>query len=96
MTYKRVSGKSESVASKPPPRPVNLKTAGIFQMPKIKTNRAAAKRFRKTASGKYKCGHANRSHILTKKSTKRKRNLRQGNIVRDEDAGRLDRMLPYL
>ncbi len=46
-------------------------------MPKIKTNRAAAKRFRKTASGKYKCGHANKSHILTKKATKRKRNLRQ-------------------
>jgi len=96
MTYKRAPGKTESVASKPPPRPVNQKTAGIFPMPKIKTNRAAAKRFRKTASGKYKCGHANRSHILTKKSTKRKRNLRQGNIVRDEDAGRLDRMLPYL
>ena len=63
---------------------------------KIKTNRAAAKRFRKTASGKYKCGHANRSHILTKKATKRKRNLRQTNHVRPEDAGRLDRMLPYL
>ena len=42
-------------------------------MPKIKTNRAAAKRFRKTASGKFKCGHAYKSHILTKKSTKRKR-----------------------
>jgi len=65
-------------------------------MPKIKTNRAAAKRFRKTASGKYKAGHANRSHILTKKATKRKRNLRQTNIVRAEDAGRLNRMLPYL
>jgi len=63
-------------------------------MPKIKTNRAAAKRFRKTASGKYKCGHANRSHILTKKATKRKRNLRQTGHA--EDAGRLDRMLPYL
>jgi large subunit ribosomal protein L35 len=50
-------------------------------MPKIKTNRAAAKRFRKTASGKYKCGHANKSHILTKKATKRKRNLRQTNHV---------------
>ena len=59
-------------------------------------HRAAAKRFRKTASGKYKCGHANRSHILTKKATKRKRNLRQTNHVRAEDAGRLDRMLPYL
>jgi large subunit ribosomal protein L35 len=67
----------------------------IRAMPKIKTNRAAAKRFRKTASGKYKCGHANRSHILTKKATKRKRNLRQGNHVRAEDAGRIDRMLPY-
>ncbi len=64
-------------------------------MPKIKTNRAAAKRFRKTASGS-KCGHANRSHILTKKATKRKRNLRQTGHVRAEDAGRLDRMLPYL
>jgi large subunit ribosomal protein L35 len=65
-------------------------------MPKIKTNRAAAKRFRKTASGKFKCGHANKSHILTKKATKRKRNLRQTNHVRPEDAGRLQRMLPYL
>src|SRR3989304_1274192 len=63
-------------------------------MPKIKTNRAAAKRFRKTASGKYKCGHANRSHILTKKATKRKRNLRQTGHVRAEDAGRIDPMLP--
>ena len=63
---------------------------------KIKTNRAAAKRFRKTASGKYKAGHANRSHNRTKKATKRKRNLRQTNHVRAEDAGRLDRMLPYL
>ncbi|MBS0438472.1 MAG: 50S ribosomal protein L35, partial [Proteobacteria bacterium] len=42
-------------------------------MPKIKTNRAAAKRFRKTASGKFKAGHAFKSHILTKKATKRKR-----------------------
>ena len=63
---------------------------------KIKTNRAAAKRFRKTASGKYKAGHANKSHILTKKSTKRKRGLRATNIVRAEDSKRLDRMLPYL
>lgn len=53
-------------------------------MPKIKTNRAAAKRFRKTGSGKFKCGHAFRSHILTKKSTKRKRNLRGPNMVRAE------------
>ena len=46
-------------------------------MPKMKTNRAAAKRFRKTGSGKFKCGHAFKSHILTKKSTKRKRGFRQ-------------------
>jgi large subunit ribosomal protein L35 len=65
-------------------------------MPKMKTNRAAAKRFRKTASGKFKCGHAFKSHILTKKSTKRKRGLRATNHVRAEDAGRVQRMLPYL
>ena len=64
-------------------------------MPKIRTNRAAAKRFRKTASGKFKAGHAFKSHILTKKSTKRKRNLRATNIVRKEDSGRIARMLPY-
>jgi large subunit ribosomal protein L35 len=65
-------------------------------MPKVKTNRAAAKRFRKTASGKFKAGHAFKSHILTKKPTKRKRGLRSTNYVRAEDAGRLTRMLPYL
>jgi len=64
-------------------------------MPKMKTNRAAAKRFRKTASGKFKCGHAFKSHILTKKATKRKRGLRATNHVRAEDAGRVSRMLPY-
>ena len=64
-------------------------------MPKMKTNRAAAKRFRKTASGKFKCGHAFKSHILTKKSTKRKRGLRATNHVRKEDSGRIARMLPY-
>lgn len=65
-------------------------------MPKMKTNRAAAKRFRKTASGKFKAGHAFKSHILTKKSTKRKRGLRATNHVRAEDAGRVQRMLPYI
>jgi large subunit ribosomal protein L35 len=69
---------------------------GVWVMPKIKTNRAAAKRFRKTASGKYKAGHAFKSHILTKKSTKRKRGLRGPNIVRKEDSGRIARMLPYV
>jgi large subunit ribosomal protein L35 len=65
-------------------------------MPKIKTNRGAAKRFRKTATGKFKAGHAYKSHILTKKSTKRKRGLRAPNQVHESDAGRVARMLPYV
>ncbi|HET7561053.1 MAG TPA: 50S ribosomal protein L35 [Rhodanobacteraceae bacterium] len=65
-------------------------------MPKIKTNRAAAKRFRKTASGKFKAGHAFKSHILTKKSTKRKRGLRAPNHVHESDTKRVARMLPYV
>ena len=50
-------------------------------MPKIKTNRAVAKRFKKTGTGKLKRNKAYKSHILTKKSTKRKRNLRQSTIT---------------
>ena len=50
-------------------------------MPKIKTNRAAAKRFKKTGTGKLKRNKAYKSHILTKKSTKRKRNLRKATIA---------------
>jgi large subunit ribosomal protein L35 len=64
-------------------------------MPKMKTNRAAAKRFRKTASGKFKCGHAFRSHILTKKSTKRKRQLRSPSLVHKSDVAAARRMIPY-
>ena len=64
-------------------------------MPKIKTNRAAAKRFRKTASGKFKAGHAFKSHILTKKATKRKRGLRATNIIRKENSDRIAHILPY-
>src|SRR3546814_8509158 len=59
-------------------------------MPTIKTNRAADKRFRKTASGTYKCGHANKSHILNKNATKRQRTLRKKTHVSAEDAGSLD------
>ena len=50
-------------------------------MPKIKTSRAAAKRFKKTGTGKLKRNKAYKSHILTKKSTKRKRNLRHATIT---------------
>lgn len=63
-------------------------------MPKLKTNRGAAKRFRKTAGG-FKCKCINRNHILTKKTTKRKRHLRAGIIVRKEDQGRVEQMMPY-
>lgn len=64
-------------------------------MPKIKSNRGAAKRFRKTGSGRFKCGHAFKSHILTKKSTKRKRRLRAANEVAKVDQRSVSRMLPY-
>jgi len=63
-------------------------------LPKIKTHRGAAKRFKKTASGKFKGSHAFHSHILGKKSAKRKRNLRKATIVNAADAVRLKRLLP--
>ncbi len=64
-------------------------------MPKLKSNRGAAKRFRATGNGGFKCRSANRNHILTKKTTKRKRHLRAGLMVRDEDLGRIEQMLPF-
>lgn len=64
-------------------------------MPKIKTNRSAAKRFKKTATGKIKRKKAYHSHILTKKSPKRKRNLRKSGLVEHVDAGRVKKMIPY-
>jgi len=64
-------------------------------MPKIKSISGAKKRFRKTASGKFKLNHCNKSHILTKKTTKRKRKLRQGLIADHANQGALQRMLPY-
>ncbi len=62
-------------------------------MPKIKTNRGAAKRFRLTGTGKIRRQRAYSSHILTKKSTKRKRTLRKTTIAAKADAGRIRRML---
>ena len=64
-------------------------------MPKIKSNRGAAKRFQRTAGGGFKCGQAFRSHILTKKSTKRKRHLRHMTQVDAADTRAVRRMLPY-
>ncbi len=62
-------------------------------MPKMKSNRGAAKRFRVTASGKLKRHHAYHSHILSKKSAKRKRNLRKEALITDADAKRVKRMI---
>ena len=62
-------------------------------MPKIKTNRAAAKRFKKTGSGKIVYRKSCASHMLTKKTTKRKRKLRTGTLVSEADAHRVDRMI---
>ena len=65
-------------------------------MPKMKTNRGAAKRFKCTGSGKVVRRKAFTSHILTKKSTKRKRNLRQAGIVDSSDVKGIKRLLPYI
>ncbi|MEA1996648.1 MAG: 50S ribosomal protein L35 [Gemmatimonadota bacterium] len=64
-------------------------------MPKIKTLRAAAKRFKKTAKGKIKRRKAYASHILTKKTPKRKRSLRAATVIDSHDKPRINRMLPY-
>jgi len=63
-------------------------------LPKIKTHRGAAKRFKKTGSGKIKASHAFHSHILGKKTPKRKRKLRKALIVHPANAANLRRLLP--
>ena len=62
-------------------------------MPKMKSNRGAAKSFKKTASGKIKRRKAYKSHILTSKSTKRKRGLRKPGLVSDGDYKRVKNMI---
>ncbi len=64
-------------------------------MPKLKTHKGAAKRFRMTATGKVKRGHSHARHILTKKTNKRKRQLDIDVLVSESDAERISRMLPY-
>lgn len=64
-------------------------------MPKLKTNRGAAKRFRRTASGKFKRSQSHLRHILTKKSAKRKRQLRSGDLIHASDQASVKQMLPY-
>jgi large subunit ribosomal protein L35 len=63
------------------------------QMPKQKTKRAAMKRFKTTGSGKLKRWHANHSHILTKKTRKRKNRLKKGDLVSSADFPRVSRLL---
>jgi large subunit ribosomal protein L35 len=75
-----------------------FKIANLFRraiMPKLKTHKGAAKRFRLTATGKIKRGHSHARHILTKKTSKRKRQLDIDGIVSEGDQKRVEAMLPY-
>jgi large subunit ribosomal protein L35 len=62
-------------------------------MPKMKSNRSAAKRFKKTASGKFKRSRAFKGHLLTKKNSSRKRKLRKSALVAKSDQRRIARLL---
>ncbi len=64
-------------------------------MPKLKTHSGAAKRFKKTGTGKVKRGHSFARHILTSKATKRKRQLDKDTMVDPADARKIKRMIPY-
>ena len=63
-------------------------------MPKLKTHRGAAKRFKKTKSGKFKRGNAFKAHILTSKTRSRKRKLRGMKVAADADQAKLRKMMP--
>ena len=65
-------------------------------MPKMKTHKGAAKRFKKTGTGRLKRAKAFKSHILTKKSSKRKRNLRKASYVSTTQEKAMKKLLPYL
>ena len=65
-------------------------------MPKMKTNKAAAKRFKKTGTGELKRMKAYKSHILTKKTAKRKRNLRKAGLVDATNVKNMKKILPYI
>ena len=64
-------------------------------MPKLKTHKGAAKRFKKTVTGKVKRGHSHLRHILTSKSKKRKKKLGHSVLVSDADTPKIKRMIPY-
>ncbi|HIU67846.1 MAG TPA: 50S ribosomal protein L35 [Candidatus Caccomorpha excrementavium] len=65
-------------------------------MPKVKTNKSAAKRFSKTATGKLKRMKAGKQHILTKKTTKNKRDLRKAEMMNPANEKNMKKILPYL
>lgn len=65
-------------------------------MPKIKTNRGAAKRFKVTAKGKVKKNNANKSHLLTHKNRKRKRRLRTASLIDSTNVKSIKKLIPYL
>ena len=65
-------------------------------MPKLKTKKAAAKRFKKTGTGEVKRSKAYKSHILTKKTTKRKRNLRKAAMTDSTNSKVMKKILPYI
>jgi large subunit ribosomal protein L35 len=65
-------------------------------MPKLKTHRGAAKRFKVTGSGKIKRGHGYKSHLLTSKSSKRTRKLRTAALVSESDHDGIKKLLPYM
>ncbi|MDP8205179.1 MAG: 50S ribosomal protein L35 [Candidatus Electryonea clarkiae] len=62
-------------------------------MPKMKTSRAAAKRFTRTGTGKIRCNHSHKSHILTKKKRSRKRKLRKSGLIASVDVPRVNKMI---
>lgn len=64
-------------------------------MPKLKTKRSAAKRFKRTGGGGFKRAQSHRRHILTKKTSKRKRHLRSMDVIAAADEASVERMLPY-
>ncbi len=74
--------------------PASIKNEDTDIMPKLKTHRGAAKRFKKTATGKFVRSKAFKQHILTSKTRSRKRALRGTTVVSPADAGKLKRMLP--
>ena len=65
-------------------------------MPKMKTSRAAAKRFKVTGTGKLKRNKASKRHILTKKTTKTKRNLRKATMTDETNVKNMKKILPYM